>query len=81
MYHYPGPDFLKKWAKRDGCDEFPDQYYVQAGKLNITSYTCHGMDGYVAGVKFGSQMKGIEGNKGAQQIVTSFFQAHTKTGS
>ena len=88
MPYYPGPDFLKRWAKRDGCNKAPDTCTKYGGLVETTSYTCQGMEGFVQGIKVGGQKHGwssTEDNKGgkvaavdASKKIIEFFKGHCK---
>lgn len=68
MPYYPGPEFLREWAEVDECDEIPDTCSLHSRQVNTTSYTCHGINGFVLGVEVGHVMNRFtspEGSEGA----------------
>lgn len=86
--YHPGPDFLKRWAKRDGCNRAPDTCTKHGGLVETTSYTCQGKEGFVQGIKVGGQKYGwpsTEGNQEGQvaavdasKKIIEFFEGHCK---
>lgn len=73
------PDFLKRWAERDGCDILPN-ITKYSDVVQTTSYKCQGKEGFVEGIKFDGQKYGCPNFEdlavAASKDVVKFFKKH-----
>lgn len=82
------PDFLKKWAERDGCNKTPDTCTKYNGLVHTTSYTCQGTEDFVQGIKIDFQKHwwpstetnvhnaGVNSSIDASKKIIEFFKKH-----